>query len=105
MFNKIFNNFIDAYNALKSIWLDWDTFTPKQKWKILFKFGDLSARVIGLNFYSDLKLSRFWFLALIIVTVYYLLIVYTLIYCGINGYLVDGLPCLCAAGICISVSF
>lgn len=58
MLKNLFNHISGAYKALKVIWHEWNTFTARKKWEILFKAGDMSGRLIGLNVLTDTKLSR-----------------------------------------------
>lgn len=105
MLKKLFNHIFIAYEELKYIWYEWDTFTPRRKWEIFRKIGDLSLRTIGIKIFSSIKLSRFWFALLISILSYYLLAIYTTIYYAKHGQFTDGLPCWSVAGITTSVSF
>lgn len=100
----MFYQFDDAYNKLKIIWYEWDTLTPRRKWDFFLKIGDVSGRAIGVNIFSSNKLSRFWFIPLIAVSLYYLLVIYTIVSYAKNGHFADGISCLSLSGICISVS-
>lgn len=105
MLKKLFNRYIDAFNEIKTISFDWDKFTPKRKWETLYKVGDVTGRLIGLNILTDTKLSGHWFLLLIVIVLYYSLAAYTIVYYGIKGQFSEGITCLSLAGLYTQVSF
>lgn len=57
MIKKIFNNIVDVYHEIKSVYFEWDTFTLKRKWETLFNISHLSASLIGLNMYNKKKIQ------------------------------------------------
>lgn len=82
----------------------WRKKTPNKKWAVIYGFGDLMCKSIGVRAYSDMKVT--WYSALPgLVTVTYLVCAfYTLWFYFNEGDILRGMPCTCVSGIVITVS-
>lgn len=85
-------------NKYKSIKENWLSKTPKEKWSIFHKMGDVPLSFLGLRTYSDNKICLWSYSSGVNIMVYVALVIYTItIYITENDFK-ECLNCVCVSG-------
>lgn len=100
---KLLRGISDTWHAITSIKRDWSTYTPKQKWQLLYDLGSRTGYIVGLRFYGDLKVIPYTYMMLMIVVVYAVFVIYTFYYYSVRGQTKESLPCLSISGLYLTV--
>lgn len=93
----------DRKQILSSVW---STIGPKEKFTALVRAINEPLHLLGCRALSDNKLNWWSYSPLFVCLAYWVFTVYTLYYhCYKHNHYVKALPCLCAFGLSISVSW
>lgn len=82
---------------------NWSFSTPKQKWRFFYSAGNKAGSLIGLRFFGDAKINWYSYMIALVVSLYYILAVYTIALFTGQGQFSEGIKCLCIFGTYTSV--
>lgn len=82
---------------------NWSKKSPKQKWQMIYDIGNKCSEIVGIRFLSDNQLTWRGIGSAVLLVYFFLTLIYTLVYYGVNGRFLTGFHCLCLFGIMVAV--
>nr|AOT85629.1 odorant receptor 112 [Mayetiola destructor] len=81
---------------------DWNTSSPIWRLNRLLKVGKFGGYLVGIRFLGDCKIVWYSGKTGFVISIYYILAIYTLIHYAMENRIVDGLPCWSMSGLYLS---
>lgn len=91
-------------NRFKQIIAEFQTKTPKQRWQTIYYLFQKATRVIGLTILTTMENHWFSFVPIIVITIYFTSMVYTVWDHVQNQQYLEGVQCTCTIGLGFAVS-
>lgn len=95
-------NFLEKFQNVRK---EWPHKSPKAKWMVLCDIPRVLLAIFGIRILEDCRVYWLSFFGSFLALNYFVLMVYTLIYFGIDGRFIYGTRCLCGFGIVSTVCF
>lgn len=93
----------NLFKIIESKQEDWHKKNPKQKWQTIYDTADAMSKIIGLRFFSDMKVNWYSYTCGVMIFIYFSTVAYTIQFYFKKGEILKGLECTCVIGLVISV--